>query len=551
MKSRYARDARSRAKPAAERLESRTLHHGDEFDEILPDNHTLSVRPVRDYTPKVKQTWDDVVPDAKPDFDRSKQMGPLLSGAEPVITINGDFDSFRAAFDKRSNSQPDKDDDCTVEFQREAHKLWDEVFQTVHFETFDVDEMMIERWLNKMDPVKQARMVAALDRLPECDSDAKYLGAKQLFVKVEALLKRYDNKWAPRLIYQGNDEFNALTGPIAMVVCERMIELFNKTTIGSLKVKMAYKANDVDLAEFLRASSEEGFNECFEADFSANDLRQRHFANVIFQKVCVKLGAPRWFASLLDKMSEFTVVNHQFGLRAELANQLPTGTTITTPRNTIWNVTIEAVHAAITRNKGRCVVLGDDYLGMMLRKVSASIEEWVASHPKMKLTPAWPSLSGQATFLSRRVITYTDKWCMVPKIGKALARFNARASSNAAVSDSAYMAGKALSYAYEFRHMPQMRDLFIARFKSEEDNALINVDEVSWFTRTSGIELKELESLIYKEKVVLSEDQTFEFMMDAYGDDVSTTEVLELAQRVICSKEITSLEWPQELEIDM
>jgi len=532
-------------------LESTTLHHGDEFDEILPDNHTLSVRPVREYTPKVQQTWGDVVPDAKPDFDRSNQMGPLLSGAEPVVTVNGDFDSFRAAFDKRSNSQPDKDDDCSVEFQREAHKLWDEVFQNVHFETFDVDEMMIERWLNKMDPVKQARMVAALDKLPECDSDANYLGSKQLFVKVEALLKRYDNKWAPRLIYQGNDEFNALTGPIAMVVCERMIELFNKTTIGSLKVKMAYKANDVDLAEFLRASSEEGFHECFEADFSANDLRQRHFANVIFQKVCVKLGAPQWFATLLDKMSEFTVVNHQFGLRAELANQLPTGTTITTPRNTIWNVTIEAVYAAITRNKGRCVVLGDDYLGMMLRKVSASIEEWVASHPKMKLTPAWPVISGQSTFLSRRIITYTDKWCMVPKIGKALARFNARASSNAAVSDSAYMAGKALSYAYEFRHMPQMRDLFIARYKSEEDNAHINVDEVSWFTRTSGIELKELESLIYKEKVVLSEDQTFEFMMDAYGDDVSTTEVMELAQRVICSKEITSLEWPQELEIDM
>jgi len=477
-------------------------------------------------------------------------MGPLLSGAEPVVTVNGDFDSFRAAFDKRSNSQPDKDDDCSDEFKRRAIALWDGVFSKVHFDSFDVDEMVLDRWLNKMDMAKRTRMEAALDRLPECESDSQYLGSKQLFVKVEALLKRYDPSWAPRLIYQGNDEFNALTGPIAMVVCERLIELFNETPIGPLRVKMAYKANDVDLAEFLRASENEGFTQCFEADFSANDLRQRHFANVIFQKVCVKLGAPTWFVSLLEKMSTFTVVNHQFGLRAELAHQLPTGTTITTPRNTVWNVTIEAVHAQMTRNRGRCVVLGDDYLGMMLRRVSSDIAEWVANHPKMKLTPAWPELSGQSTFLSRRICTYTDKWCMVPKIGKALARFNARASSNTAISDSAYMAGKALSYAYEFRHCPPLRDLFIARYKSEEDAANINVDEVSWFTRTSGIELNDLERLISSEKVVMSEDQMFEFMMDAYTDNVSTLEVIDLARRVILSREITSLSYVQELEID-
>jgi hypothetical protein len=504
---------------------------------------------VRDYTAKVPQEWSEESNDStKPDL--ANQLGTLILGAEPVVTVNGDFDSFRAAFDKRSNSQPDKDDDCTPVFMKAANKLWNDVFDsTTPFEPFDIDDIIYERWMSKFDDAKRQRMERATERLPAVFDQPQELGRKELFVKVEALLKRYDAKWAPRLIYQGSDEFNALTGPVAMVICERLKELFDSKRIGPISVKMAYKANDVDLAEHLVHGQDEGLNHTFEADFSANDLRQRYGANVVFQLVCRRLGAPSWFVTLLDKMSSFTVVNYEFGLRAQLDHQLPTGTTITTPRNTVWNVTIEAVHAIENHNAGRAVVLGDDWLAVMLRKV-IGIAEWTEEHPKMKMTTATPSLSGEATFLSRRVCVYSERPCLVPKLGKALARFNARANANASVSDSAYMAGKALSYAYEFRHIPLLRDLFLIRYRGEGDKAQVSVSEVSWFTRTSGINLDGLEELIMKEKVLADEDQTREFLMDAYGDEFGLVDALDISRRIILGYELTSIEGPAALEVD-
>jgi hypothetical protein len=292
------------------------------------------------------------------------------------------------------------------------------------------------------------------------------------------------------------------------------------------------------------------FPHIFEADFSANDLRQRKGANTIFQKFGKIVGAPPWFLDLLEKWSSFKVVNYDFGLTAQLDHQLPTGTTITTPRNTVWNATIEAVDAEMQKNSGFGIVLGDDFLGAFKKKVDQGIEQRVADGPKMKLTAAWPQLSGQATLLSRRICLYGETACMMPKLGKALARFNARASSNAAISDSAYMAGKALSYAYEFRHFPIFRDMFLERFRLEEDRAKVSIDEVSWFTRTSGIDLDQLEKLIKSEKVIVDEDNTREFLMDAYGDEFGLVTATEFAYSIICSKQKIYLTSPAELEID-
>lgn len=554
MNHRFTRAARHRAKPGGMRIDYEVArHHGDEFDEEVPIPGQLHVIPVRDYVPRVPQTFDDFAVDLdKTPAGRLNQLGPVIEGAIPVVTSTKSFESYLAAFDKRSNSQPDKDDDCSPDFMRLALTLWDDIEKLKLFDSFDVDEEMFERWLSKMDPPKQTRMRKAFLELFECEDDSEYIGEKTLSVKVEALLKRYDNKWAPRLIYAGNDHFNALTGPVAMVLCERLVTIFETSRLGPIKYKMAYKTSDVQLAQHLFDAQQDGYEECFEADFSANDLRQRKGASVVFDRFCKVVGAPHWYRTLLVDMREFKVKNLEFGHRAQLAHQLPTGTTITTPRNTVWNATIESVYAQLQHNEGCAVVLGDDFLGMLRKAVNLRhIEGWVTEHPKMKLTAAAPRLSGEATLLSRRLCVENETPCMMPKLGKALARFNVRTSPNQAISDSAYMAGKALSYAYEFRHFPLFRDLFMTRYGMEEDRAAISVSEVSWFTRTSGIpSVEALESSIKNERVLVSEDVTREFLMDAYGDTFGLTDALSISRQIILGTNIEIVDAPTELAVD-
>jgi len=395
-------------------------------------------------------------------------------------------------------------------------------------------------------------MRKAFNELFEVEDNAAYLGQKTLSVKVEALLKRYDNKWAPRLIYAGSDHFNALTGPVAMIICERLVEIFKQHRLGPIKYNVAYKTDDVTLARHLVEARDAGYNFCLEADFSSNDLYQRKGMTTITDAAIGVLGAPQWFRKLLIDMRTFSVTNHLHGHRAEVQNQLPTGTTMTTARNCIVNSTIESCYALHSGNTGVADILGDDFLAMMFLPTDCSdITSWVAEGPKMKLKASSPELSGESTFLSRRICTETETPCMMPKLGKALARFNARVSPNMAISDSAYMAGKALSYAYEFRHFPCFRDLFIMRYEAEEDNAHIDMSEISWFTRTSGIDSAErLLSRVKEEKVIVSEDETREFLMDAYGYTFGLTDAKAIATRIILSTDLDIVAAPSELSVD-
>jgi hypothetical protein len=513
----------------------------------------LCVIPIRDYTPKVPQTFDEFICPVEADemVGPFNQLGAVIEGAIPVVTTKS-FDSYMAAFDKRSNSQPDADDDCSPEFMKMALSLWASL--PVTFEPFDIDETTFERWITKLDPPKQARMRAAKDELFDCEDDPVYLGEKTLSVKIEALLKRYDPSWAPRLIYAGNDHFNVLTGPVAMILCEKLVEIFSSTRLGGLELKLAYKCKDTELTQHLlfdKHGERRQESHGAEGDFSANDLRQRKGATLVFDKFCEIVGAPSWFRKLMLDMRKFKTKNMEYGHQAELENQLPTGTTVTTPKNSVWNSTIEAVYAMVTGNEGVGVILGDDFFAMMRRLIdSEHWAQWVSEHPKMKLTGSTPSISGEATFLSRRLCVETESHCMMPKLGKALARFNVRVSRRQDVSDSAYMAGKALSYAYEFRHFAMFRDLFLTRYRMEEDRDDVSIEEVTWFTRTSGVDLAQLEQAIINEEVMVSEDDTREFLMDAYGDTFGLVDAVAITAAIVLCREPVIVDAPTELSVD-
>jgi hypothetical protein len=466
-------------------------------------------------------------------------LGAVMEQNIPVVT-NGDYESFRAAFNKRCNfvqlgDADDVDDKTYAEALRMISSLPD------MFDLWDENPEDRERWLRKFDSRKRTRMEDAIVDLD--DTDDYSLGKKELMVKREVLLKRDDPDWAPRVIYIGSDAFNACTGPAAMVTMERACELFHHddhcVTFGGLRVQFAYKTNDVELSRFL-TEMEGGFT--YEGDFSRNDREQRSRVALIYDAWLKKLGLPEWYRNLLIAMEKFKVVSYEHEFSAVLKYQLPTGTTSTTPRNSLWNVTQTGINCVRQRVTGNGVFLGDDVLLRLWVRMSVPL--WVNNvwDCKMVLVGAEVELEGEATLLSRRIATNVRVPCMIPKVGKALARFNVRACKNSAITDSQYMAGKALSYAYEFRHFPIFRSAFLARYEKEDHN-FVDIQDLSWFTRTSGIATRDdLLAAIKSERVILSRDEENDFMVTTY--DLFPDETKELLDKYVIGTEFVIVDEP-------
>jgi hypothetical protein len=123
----------------------------------------------------------------------------------------------------------------------------------------------------------------------------------------------------------------------------------------------------------------------------------------------------------------------------------------------------------------------------------------------------------------------------VPILGKALARFNIRANNNTSVSDHAYMAGKSIGYAYEFRHCEPIRDLFISRFGMEWEfvkGEKLNPEtvELSWNARSAGVTLANIKQKIYVDEV-MSEQDFYSFCYHRYG--FASSQILDLFEEVV------------------
>lgn len=445
------------------------------------------------------------------------QLGALHEESVPVVT-SPDYHSFLAAFNKRCNfKQAGPDDDIgEAEFQ-EALAIINEAPDVI-FDAWDENEHDRERWLSKFDPHKQKRMRDAFADLP--NHSAKMLGKKDLSVKAETLAgKRDESDWAARVIYAGTDAYNACTGPAAMVSMEKLVEWSVHSKIGDIKVRFAYKQNDVKLCEHL---IDPAYPCVIEGDFSRNDREQRSRVALLYDAFLAKVKMPAWYRDLLLAHQTFSVVNYRYGVFAEISFQLPTGATTTTPRNSLYNAVMFAVVARRQKRRGKAVILGDDILACLNKRLD--IKAWVRDVAlfKMVLKAKEPRLDGEATLLSRRIFTEVDVPCMVPLLGKMLVRFNARATFNEGVSDSQYMAGKALSYAYECRHVPTLSSIFLERFQME-DSTNLQHDDLSWFTRTSDVPIEQMLDFIKNEKVLVDRDSFDFWLCEHYDIDMFDT----------------------------
>jgi hypothetical protein len=460
------------------------------------------------------------------------QCGPLLREEVPVVT-GSDFQTFMAAFNKRCNTVHDddiEDAEYTAAYDLNASLPVD------FLDPWEENEADRQRWMAKFDPHKRARMEDAYHEIT--NTSLRAIGTKDLSVKHETLIKRNDPGWAARVIYAGSDVFNAVTGPAAMVTMERFNSILAQDDhtpgrdISGIRALTAYKQTDVALATFI--SEDISLTNIIEGDYSANDKHQRKRVHLLFDHFLSVIKMPLWLRDLLKGINTFKVQSRHFGLTAILENQLPTGTTFTTARNSWYNWVMFTTFMIRARVKGRAIILGDDLLAVMERAIV--LADWVAhvARFRMVLKAKAPPFWGAATFLSRRLICDREQPCMVPLIGKAICRFNTRALYTADKTHSQYMSGKSLSYAYEFRHVPFLRDFFLERHVLE-DSSRLSLDDLTWSAKTSGIDLANIVPTIKSESVLLSDDEFRDWLMEAY--DLGLSELEEICEMVLLSDE--------------
>jgi len=351
------------------------------------------------------------------------------------------------------------------------------------------------------------------------------------------LLKRHDPSWAPRVIYKGSDIYNCLTGPVVEELLTRLNHSLKNVEPDGIRYKLGYKTVTPDICSFFDSMTDKGhFLEC---DFSSNDKLQCSSVNSLMRMWYRRLGAPEWFVQLYAKTDTFRAYSVKHSISMDIEHQLATGACDTTLRNSIWNMTI--CHSFCLRfgQSGRVVILGDDMLACFRSKLphgAAGKYADVAEEAQMKAKAKVFLLLQQCSFLSKSFVPSSAGHSMMPLLGKALARFNARANNNLAVSDAKYMAGKSLSYAYEFRFFDGLRDLFLERFLSTGvTSGNLDWDDLSWNARQAGVTITNLKAKLIEPKEKIVDDfHLSDFLYCRYN--LTLSECLPLIEEVILNQ---------------
>jgi hypothetical protein len=488
-----------------------------EYVESTADYHQVAnplISPIKGVQMRLPQSLDNV-------HKNVRQLGPLVRGVHPVVPDNG-WHNTVAAFRKRCNYFSAKRAstrviDAAMEFSR--------VLTPKKMPEFNWTEKLYEEWLEKFGTEKQERMNIALAGLANVTKLDQY-SSKEIFVKVEALLVTHKPNWAPRVIFKGTDLYNAISGPIFNELMRRFDHSLEHMK-GPYRFRTAYRKTPCQYVPTIERQSENDF--WVEADFSSNDKFQCSDVQLLEVAFMRTFGCPEWFIRLHLKTNNFKVTNYKHGIKARLSNQLPTGATDTTFRNTIWNGCIlYCFLKTIKAEDCTALILGDDMLARVNAKVSyvQKIYTSIAAEAQMEATVVRHNRMFTASFLSRLFIPHLGRQHLtVPILGKAIGRFNMRANENQAVSDHAYMAGKSVGYAYEFRYYPTIRNIFLQRFKHEwafvisEKKGGVNREDielgVSWNAKAAGVTLKNI-----KDKLVvnsfLSDEEFNAFCYERY-----------------------------------
>jgi len=481
--------------------------------------------------------------------EKAVQCGPLLRHMHPVTPDNG-WHNTVAAFRKRCNyfNAGRATPKITSAAQRLTKRLCPKALAP-----FEWTESLYKAWLSKFGTEKQNRMNAAIRDL--INVTIQDYSKKDIFVKVENLLVTHKPNWAPRVIFKGTDVYNAISGPIFNELMRRLDHCFENSK-GKYQFHTSYRKTPSDYTHHLERKTDKDF--WVEADFSSNDKFQCSDVMLIEVALMRVLGCPEWFVRLHLKTNTFKVTNSKHGITAKLSNQLPTGATDTTLRNTFWNaVILEAALGELKPDSAVAMLLGDDMLCRVTGKCRyvEKIYTSVASEALMEAKVKRHSQLWTATFLSKFFVPSTSKHLTVPILGKALGRFNMRANKNQAVSDHEYMAGKSVGYAYEFRHYPTIRNIFLERFKYEfafvveERQKLVDIEAgLTWNARAAGVTLQNItKKMVVPLEDCLSDCDFTGFCIERYN--LMGLEVIELFEEVVLNTSLIDLEGTMVLKL--
>jgi len=340
-------------------------------------------------------------------------------------------------------------------------------------------------WNSQFPAAKQARQARAAQSISHITQ--RDFSDKQVFVKMESLLKRHDTNWAPSIINQSSDLHNVLLGPIMQECTQRMFKAFdNRRGYDCLELTGAYKKKSEEIVAHMNAYGDD--KSCFlSADFSANDSSQVKDVHMLEVMWLRHLGAPVWLTGLMLQANSYTISNRQYRVKMRIDNQLPTGAQSTTFRNSMWNATIVKAFTKFVSRSGAACILGDDVV-LRLDNATGSKRFYtrtyahVAKLARMDAKVSYRKTLEGCTFLSRYFVNLPQGYVMIPYLGKALARFNV-CPIPTSMSRPAYLAGKALSYAYEFRHFKPLSDLYLAKFALLWDRGELELSGISWNVR--------------------------------------------------------------------
>jgi hypothetical protein len=390
------------------------------------------------------------------------------------------LDSLLAALDKRANYRTDAR--CHTDIVAASHVLLDRLVPTPLAGLDDYSSLFRE-WVDQFPPAKQAKLWKAYGSINEITS--KQFSDKEIFVKMEALLKRHDKNWAPRIINQSTDIHNALLGPYMQKCTQRMFHSMGQYTHREhVNFIGAYKKTSEQIVDHMQGGDKDSLY--LSADFTANDSSQVKDVHMLEVMWLRRLGAPVWVTSLMLVANAYTIRSRNYRIRMKIHNQLPTGAQSTTFRNSMWNATIAEAFSIHINRVGVSCILGDDNV-MRIDKAKGKAKfyrrsyDHVCKMARMVVKVTTSRLLEGNNFLSRFFIDVHGGTIMIPNPGKALLRFNI--CPNPVPDPHMYMAGKALSYAYEFRNFKALSKLYMARCVKElgeKDLEDIDVSGVSW-----------------------------------------------------------------------
>jgi len=379
---------------------------------------------------------------------------------------------------------------------------------------------LFDEWLLAFGIEKRDRMVAAMEKLDF--STVEDYRNKDLFTKVEALMVHNKPNWAPRVIYKSSDLHNALAGPIINQLMKRFDEALNRTS-GDCKIRTSYRKIPTQYTPQLEREHEDDY--WLEADFSANDKTQTKDVSIVVGSFQRALGAPEWLVRLDMLSNEYKVKSSHHGVSFKAKNSMPTGFAMTTFRNCILNACIlKAYVLQVKPIDSVTVIMGDDMISKFRGRVpyATKIYTSMAAEANMEAKTFRHAQLYQASFLSKSFVpSHLGMHFTVPLLGKALGRFNMRANNNEAVSDAQYMAYKSVGYAYEFRYLPLIRDMFLTRFRHEFAKAGTAKDpgallDISWNAKAAGVTLSNIKKKIVVSQVLTDFDFTC-FCLERYG----------------------------------